>query len=187
MAPYPSTYPSIPATFTQKKTAILTSLSAPASTYSDLSPKGTVDTAIQDLIDRLNTLEGVVTTSSCAGRVSVFLEGRKHGKGKAVGRDDGGCKEGMAERQAAVPGGKGMGGRWLFVSHEPVQVRRDEEPVSRILGLEPMEGMAWLKIDMEVDDLRLVRFQFEPMVCKCPPDDYSTCIKIPRCETLMPM
>lgn len=158
----------IPAAFTAKKTTILESLSVPDISYTDLSPKGTVDEAIRGLIDRINALEGVVTTSSCAGRISVFLEGRKHDAKRGSRMEDGEdreheCLEG--ESQAAVPGGKGMGGRWLFVSHEPVQVQDFDECTSRSLGLEPLKGAHWDVADKEPNQLRFARFQFEPMVC----------------------
>lgn len=63
--------------FSQKKAKILSQLAVPETEYSDLSPKGSVDAGIRNLIDEINALEGVVTTSSCAGRVSVYLEGYK--------------------------------------------------------------------------------------------------------------
>lgn len=161
MAPLPP----IPTSYASKKAAIISSLSAPEDTYADLSPKGTVDDAIKDLIDRINALEGIVTTSSCAGRVSVFLEGRKHIKthnGQDVRED----KE-ATETQAAVPGGKGMGGRWLFMSHEPANLRSEKSclSTSKQLGIEPMRGREPPEMEMEPSELRIARFQFEPMVC----------------------
>lgn len=163
--------PNLHPSFTTKKNAILASLSNPESTYTDLSPKGSVDAAIKPLIDRINALEGIVTTSSCAGRVSVFFEGRKQGKGYE-GRGDAKDKEGLGKEseQAAVPGGKGMGGKWLFVSHEPVELSKKgeaKENLPQLLGLgslgEPDKAPA---LSGEVDEMRLVRFQFEPMVCR---------------------
>ncbi|KAL9097974.1 MAG: hypothetical protein Q9163_006269 [Psora crenata] len=134
--------PSVPPQFAAKKTAILASLAIPDA---DASPKGSVDAAIKPLIDRINSLEGLVTTSSCSGRVSVFLEGKKRsGDGSAAKRDgkDGQeaeheVEEGYAgevdmgkveqgQTKEAVPGGKGNGGRWLFVSHEPVQLKEED-------------------------------------------------------------
>ena len=163
--------PETPPSFTAKKTAILASLSAPESAYTDLSPKGSVDAAIKPLIDRINALEGVVTTSSCAGRASVFLEGRKQGK-SCEGRGDvqGNKGFGKESEQAAVPGGKGLGGQWLFVSHEPVELPRkgeDKESLSEYLGLGSLgaENEASVLIG-DVNKMRLVRFQFEPMVCR---------------------
>ena len=137
--------PAPSAIFTSKKAKILEALSVPDSDYTDLSPKGSVDEGIRELIDEINILDGLVTTSSCAGRVSVFLEGRK---ALEPGQDDG---------QIATPGGKGGGGVWLFVSHDPVK------------------GNAWIdELEMvdEDDDgqspqttgRRLIHFKFEPMV-----------------------
>ena len=150
--------------FTTKKNAILESLSTPDDAYTDLSPKGTVDEAIKPLIDRINGLEGVVTTSSCAGRISVFLEGSKHqkSKGKKVTRSEGIYED--ARGQAAVPGGKGMGGRWLFVSHEPVHFSGDAGYLATRLGMSYTGEPCVCRDDMDVTTVRLARFQFEPMV-----------------------
>ena len=157
--------------FTIKKNAIITSLSTPKSAYTDLSPKGSVDAAIKPLIDRINALEGVVTTSSCAGRLSVFLEGRKSCKGRER-RGDAKDNEGFGKEseQAAVPGGKGLGGKWLFVSHEPVLLSKNGEnkgDLSQLLGLGSSGAQnEALALSGDVNEMRLVRFQFEPMVCR---------------------
>ena len=161
--------PTVPPYFTAKKNGILASLSTPESTYTDLSPKGSVDAAIKPLIDRINLLEGVVTTSSCAGRTSVFLEGRKQSRWHR-GRDDVKDNEGLRKesQHAAVPGGKGMGGKWLFVSHEPVDLSergKGKNNLVEILGLGSSGAQnEALALGREVDGMRLVRFQFEPMV-----------------------
>lgn len=84
----PSSFPSAPpapASFVRRKETILAQLALPDDEYTDLSPKGTVDAGIRDLIDEINALDGLVTTSSCAGRVSVFLEGRRGGGGLGPG------------------------------------------------------------------------------------------------------
>ena len=162
--------PKVPPSFTTKKNAILASLAFPESVYTDLSPKGSVDEAIKPLIDRINALAGVVTTSSCAGRVSVFLEGRKHGTRREERGDD--KEDEVSEKepeQAAVPGAKGMGGKWLFVSHEPIDlsVKESRENLPRLLGLGPSgEQSEALFLSGGVKEIRLVRFQFEPMVCR---------------------
>ncbi|KAL5328650.1 hypothetical protein ACEPPN_002152 [Leptodophora sp. 'Broadleaf-Isolate-01'] len=129
-----------PLSFQHKKSLILAKLSVPISEYDDLSPKGSIDIGIRELIDEINATEGCVTTSSCAGRVSVFLEGRRkvealeglgvggeggnegEGNGNVGERGDGKEDEGglEGERTNAGVGGKGGGGRWLFVSHDPV-------------------------------------------------------------------
>lgn len=135
------------ALFTSKKTNILEALSVPDSDYTDLSPKGSVDEGIRRLIDEINVIDGLVTTSSCAGRVSVFLEGQKT---LEAGQEDG---------QLATPGGKGGGGAWLFVSHDPVS------------------GNGWVDgLEMSEEDgksvisaaRRLIHFKFEPMVKEAP-------------------
>jgi len=75
--PSTSNASSLPQSFLVKKHRILESLNIPAEEYHDLSPKDSIDESIRDLIDEINSLEGFVTTSSCGGRVSVFLEGKK--------------------------------------------------------------------------------------------------------------
>lgn len=153
----------IPVGFVEKKKKILDDLARPDSQYSDLSPKGSVDEGIKDLINEINAVEGLVTTSSCAGRVSVFLECSKTDSGDAF---DGIRTERL---QSVVPGGKGRGGRWLFVSHDPVAMPLEtiHEPclVSKLLGIsEPLDHRP-----LESSTLRSVRFQFEPLVtCHLP-------------------
>ena len=168
--------PSIPPLFAQKKNQIVSKLLVPAETYTDLSPKGSVDDRIVNLIDRINKLEGIVTTSSCAGRISVFLEGAKPENLKRNGppaqskiekqtierRDE--VQNESSMRQAAVPGGKGKGGRWFFVSHDPVDVPVQQNPddtsFSTLFGLSQIKN----RQDQPCADSRFVKFQFEPMV-----------------------
>ncbi|KAK8927209.1 tRNA wybutosine-synthesizing protein 3 [Metarhizium anisopliae] len=135
--------------FVEKKTKILDRLAVPEAEYTDLSPKGTVDKGIRRLIDEINSTDGFVTTSSCAGRVSVFLEGRK-----AAALSDADAGAGADEQppaQVAGVGGKGAGGTWLYVSHDPVQ------------------GQDWLQtLALEDGEARrtgrLIHFKFEPMI-----------------------
>ncbi|KAL2056243.1 hypothetical protein ABVK25_003266 [Lepraria finkii] len=156
--------PPIPPSFIAKKNDILASLSVPDDAYTDLSPKGTVDEALKPLIDRINALEGMVTTSSCSGRVSVFLEGSKGGnrKGKNDDLETGTCEN--AAGQAAVPGGKGMGGRWLFVSHEPVHFDKEGSYLATRLSMSYQPELYDYQKDMDINQVRLARFQFEPMI-----------------------
>lgn len=175
----------LPPTFLAKKQRILNALATPSSSYTDRSPKGSVDDGIKDLIDRINRLEGIVTTSSCAGRISVFLQGRNNssqgseeddegeeiqdGADKEGGNNDvadsgGGLREHIT---TLVPGGKGRGGRWLFVSHEPVKVLSKqglgETPLFTLFGLShvPLSSR-----ELNTSQVRYVRFQFEPMVSR---------------------
>jgi tRNA wybutosine-synthesizing protein 3 len=70
----------------------------------DKSPKGSVDVAIRDLCDLVNTHPSYVTLSSCSGRIAIF--------------DPKDSPE-NAEEDERTAGGKGKG-EWILVSHEPV-------------------------------------------------------------------
>lgn len=124
--PQPRPQPTIPATFTAKKAEILSILGQSENEYSDSSPKGSVDEQIRDLIDEINSYDGLVTTSSCAGRVAVFVEGPKS---RHAGPDEAedGQSEGKSTGTTTVtsPGGKG-GGRWLYVSHDPISTAQHD-------------------------------------------------------------
>ncbi len=150
--------PLIPSTFTHKKASILESLSVPDDEYSDKSPKGSVDEKIKELIDEINVYEGFVTTSSCAGRISVFQEGNGQG-GHARNDED-------AVGSSGVPGGKG-GGKFLFVSHKPVSITEDiaSQQLPGIFCLDD-EPAAYGARGSEswAPGHRVVRFAFEPMV-----------------------
>ncbi|KAL5611445.1 hypothetical protein BROUX41_000945 [Berkeleyomyces rouxiae] len=153
--------PRSPAAFAAKKAKILKGLEMPEEEYTDLSPKGSVDIGIQPLIRTINCVDGLVTTSSCAGRVSVFVEGRK--KKSAHAPQEGDAQDmvatGLELETLAAVGGKGGGGTWLFVSHDPVQ--RGNGDWRSILGLQgPEAGVTSPATGSE----RLVHFKFEPMI-----------------------
>lgn len=171
----------IPPAFAARKSKILSDLSVPDTEYTDLSPKGSVDKGIRDLIRDINGLEGLVTTSSCAGRTSVFVEGSKTSRGKTVKpdrQDDNAVKlaedatedAGQEQRKFAVSGGKGEG-RWLFVSHDPVSPDSSADPERRpvsyheLFGLEPGDGIPRTAVSENENAVRLVRFHYDPMVC----------------------
>ena len=148
--------PNIPPAFEARKSKILKELSLPDAEYTDLSPKGSVDEGIRDLIRDINGLPGLVTTSSCAGRISVFLEGHK--KSTASQQE--------SERQFAPSGGKGTG-RWLYVSHEPFHQPTNfggaaPRSLHELFGMVPGNGKPPVPTDGHT--LRLVRFHFEPLV-----------------------
>ncbi|KAK3311401.1 methyltransferase TYW3-domain-containing protein [Chaetomium strumarium] len=158
-------------TFTAKKQKILSQLSVPDAQYSDASPKGTVDAGIRQLIDQVNAHAGLVTTSSCAGRVSVYLEGKK--TAVTVGKGDAGeGLEAVPNRNAASSAGGKGGGEWLFVSHEPVAAEHDDGGGGGgyevlLLGLQPsvVEGEERTQHLGELTGpSRLIHFKFEPMV-----------------------
>ncbi|KAH8886852.1 hypothetical protein GQ53DRAFT_727452 [Thozetella sp. PMI_491] len=159
-----------PPKFEARKKEILDQLSVPTTEYTDASPKGSVDEGIRNLIAEINGYAGFVTTSSCAGRVSVFLEGRKKG---AVARADGLDAEVDAAEESpsdgarlASTGGKG-GGSWLFVSHDPIdawaETSKGDFSWTSFLGLGPGEEAAPNVAGLEEAE-RLVHFKFEPMI-----------------------
>jgi tRNA wybutosine-synthesizing protein 3 len=174
----PKAIPPLPPSFLSKKPKILDSLHPPDQDYTDKSPKGSIDAEIKDLIDEINAFPGLITTSSCAGRVSVFLEGLKTSPveryGTGNGDDDGEQQQQQDEasqtkaRSIPVPGGKGFGGRWLFVSHEPLgdsHLQSQAKTWSEVFhlstspyersstGTTPISGIP-----------RLIKFAFEPLI-----------------------
>jgi tRNA wybutosine-synthesizing protein 3 len=177
----------IPPGFSSRKSKILANLSLPDAEYTDLSPKGSVDEGIRDLIRDINAIDGLVTTSSCAGRVSVFVEGRKKRRrtSKKPKEEDivsvatseySGADETDSQRvdasqnpeggrEFAVSGGKGDG-HWLYVSHDPVNLKElDKTSFHELFGLLPGDGKPAMKTaDESGSGIRLVRFHFEPMV-----------------------
>lgn len=144
----------MPSVFESKKAKILEQLAVPDSAYHDASPKGSVDVGIRDLVDQINVLDTLVTTSSCAGRIAVYLEGRK--KGQPPIQDD------VIQDANAGAGGKG-GGRWLFVSHDPLVVphERQEKDLTSVFGMSASDAIS---IPSSTRNIRWVRCKFEPMV-----------------------
>lgn len=96
--------------FDRQKADILASLGVV-----DYSPKGSVDKEIVPLINLVNENPDLVTTSSCAGRVSIFIEGHK-----------------------SRIGGKGDGGSWLFFTHDPKELRGWAQGLSEYKHPEPV-------------------------------------------------
>lgn len=142
--------------FEARKQKILEQLDAPDEKYHDLSPKGSVDAPIRDLISEINRIDGIVTTSSCSGRISVFLEGRKADSDPSKPVEEGG-------EPRAGPGGKGGGGAWLFISHDPVEVT-DAASASELLSrFELEDAAAGTSRDVDVHS-RFIHLKFEPMV-----------------------
>jgi tRNA wybutosine-synthesizing protein 3 len=148
--------------FEARKQNILAQLETPDSEYHDLSPKGSVDEPIRDLIDKINIVQGLVTTSSCSGRISVFLEGRKPGS-------EGVLSEETSESRAG-PGGKGGGGAWLFISHAPVEAPSAHES-SNLIAKFGFESTLLRQQDERAPgvDSRYIHLKFEPMVSSMPP------------------
>ncbi|EGX96304.1 tRNA wybutosine-synthesizing protein [Cordyceps militaris CM01] len=161
VAPSPLPFPG--PTFEARKSKILEQLAVPDAEYSDASPKGTVDVGIRPLLAKINASAGFVTTSSCAGRVSVFVEGRKTadaGAGAAVDAPEPSTVAGL--------GGKGGGGTWLYVSHDPHPLVGQGVVVDWVEEL----GLSGAHDDAALSDAtggggserRLIHFKFEPMI-----------------------
>lgn len=142
--------------FEARKQKILEQLDAPDGEYHDLSPKGSIDAPIRELISEINSFDGIVTTSSCSGRISVFLEGRK-ADGDAPNFAEGG------EESRAGPGGKGGGGTWLFISHDPVEMPDVSSPTdfTSKFGLQKVSEGELSRSDIQ---RRFIHLKFEPMV-----------------------
>lgn len=172
--------------FTNKKAEILQSLNTTTASYKDASLKGSVDESIRNLIDLINASDEYVTTSSCSGRVAVFLDGSSLCKENRVTPDssahpaDEECsKESNIEdvhgpKTTAVnnlkitgagkgQSGKASGGRWLFVSHSKFNPTEHFKSPSRFLGLGVSDG-ADGQTSAKTHEARFVHFKFEPMV-----------------------
>ena len=72
-------------TFEQRKRTVLKDITTEAN---DKSPKGSLDAPIVELIQIINQCPDIYTTSSCSGRVTLFLENHER-----------------------------KGGSWLYLSH----------------------------------------------------------------------
>jgi len=155
--------------FEIRKRTLLQQLNAPDSEYHDLSPKGCIDAPIRTLIDEINSLEGLITTSSCSGRISVFCEGRKTESKSRLSEDI------ETQESRAGPGGKGGGGAWLFLSHDPVETAAPTSSHNffSIFGLQKSSKQE--TPPKHVSTRRYIHLKFEPMVpisTPLHPDDF---------------
>ncbi|OCK79760.1 hypothetical protein K432DRAFT_435162 [Lepidopterella palustris CBS 459.81] len=145
----------MPPQFKAKKEKILQQLNVPTEEYNDLSPKGSIDAAIRTLVDEINHLDGLVTTSSCAGRISVFLEGRKRYSS---------APDNLEENQPARAGPRGKGGGvWLYCSHSPVEVPK-KSSAFHFLSLFGMITPSGLEDINHTEGRRYIHLKFEAMI-----------------------
>jgi tRNA wybutosine-synthesizing protein 3 len=166
------------ASFNQKKRRIVEQLSIEGYEYDDKSPKGSVDEGIRPLIDDIMAQDGLVTTSSCAGRVSIFMEGRRLGthmleqqnNDPAMHDEDAMPDTGLdgfkqPSMKPATPGGKGGGGKWLFISHNPlgglIYSERAPNYYTTLFGLAENADQ---RLPEFSEATRFVHFKFEAMV-----------------------
>lgn len=142
--------------FDQKKKAILEQIN---SLEPDLSPKGTIDQLCLPIINLINSHKDMVTTSSCSGRISVFVEGAK-----------------LINKEEAKSGGKGLGGRWLFVSHEQSEVL---DWLNNILNIEQIQFQLVDDTNYEFDNsVRYILYKYEPFILHVKCRDFQTASKL---------
>lgn len=99
--------------FDRQKAHLLEEIGLNSENNPDASPKGTIDTLCIPLIKLINSHKDMVTTSTCSGRLSVFLEGEKN-----VDK----VRSTIDQREPIKIGAKGDGGHWLFVSHDKDEI-----------------------------------------------------------------
>ena len=172
----------LPKAFTAKKARIIEDLGKEG--YSDKSLKGSVDEGVKEVIALLNGVEGWVSTSSCGGRVSVFVEGPKrldevvaNGEGEdreeevavvdgeetEVEDDQHDHEVGKGKVKTGI-GGKG-GGRWLYVSHDllPLPAEHEAQPYMKLFGLEPASSTSFPH-SLPGKAPRLIHLSFSPLI-----------------------
>jgi len=83
----------------------------------DKSPKGSVDTPIQHLVDLINCHSRFCTLSSCSGRLSLFDPNGSNGGNDGSRNNENSISATTANTKSTEASGKGRGG-WILVSHE---------------------------------------------------------------------
>ena len=147
--------------FAAKKRDIINRLSKPEGEYEDLSPKGGVDDQIRDLVDQINSLDGFVTTSSCAGRMAVYLAGPpKQSVQVDPFVDEEQPLSSIVTRSSTS--GKG-GGRWLFTSHTPLNLEQYQADGALLQKLGFSRG-AQMAFPIGESAPQFVHLKFEPMI-----------------------
>jgi tRNA wybutosine-synthesizing protein 3 len=157
------------ARFNTKKHKILAALSRPDTDYTDASPKGFVDDGVRELIGQINDAPGFVTTSSCAGRIAVYLEGppKLAATPSPVVEGDETAAVGAGGTAVASASGKG-GGRWLFSSHAPVDLSSVSK-TGALLRLFGFSSSSEVSFPLAGTRPQFVHLKFEPMVCLAHP------------------
>ncbi|RKP12547.1 tRNA wybutosine-synthesizing protein, partial [Piptocephalis cylindrospora] len=142
--------------FDARKRHILSTITPDAGP--DRSPKGYVDAPLLPLLELINAQADYVSTSSCSGRVVVYADPEP--KRSAETEDEEGL-EGDVEAQPE------KGGRWLLVSHDPLEEmdeETDEALSTRLFGGQTLlDPSSESPVDISHDS-PLVYFKFEPMI-----------------------
>ncbi|QLL33662.1 hypothetical protein HG536_0E05730 [Torulaspora globosa] len=142
--------------FDQKKASILAEI---RSSQPDLSPKGDIDVLCYPIMDLINSHSDMVTTSSCSGRLSIFLEGTKQHNG------------------VQKSGGKGEGGRWLYVTHNC------DEVTGWLDKIDP-ESYCYVQDDLlsaakdSDSSKRLLLYKYEPFILHVKCRDFAMASKL---------
>lgn len=142
--------------FDQKKASILAEIQ---SLQPDLSPKGDVDVLCYPIMELINSHNDMVTTSSCSGRLSVFIEGTKSHNG------------------LQKSGGKGEGGRWLYVTHDVNEVRGWLDKINPDSFTFAQEDFTHL-IGDSVSGKRLALYKYEPFILHVKCRDFAVASKL---------
>lgn len=127
--------------FDQKKNCILKKIDQTNENNPDSSPKGTIDLLCRPLIDLINLNKNMVTLSSCSGRVSVFVEGKKNNSNDNI-----------------KISAKGNDNSWLFVTHT-IEGLNDWYENKKIVFLENENFLSLTDINT-----RYILFKFEPLI-----------------------
>ncbi|KAG0673421.1 hypothetical protein C6P40_002948 [Pichia californica] len=109
----------------------------------------------------------MVTTSSCSGRVSVFVEGSKE---LNTERDN--PADLLTADEAFKIGAKGEGGHWLFVSHEKEDINEWWMKTSPLLKFEKSS-------DKEYNiKTRYILFKYEPLILHVQCRDFKSASRL---------
>lgn len=139
--------------FAAQKTDLLQQLTAPPASDANIpSRSSSIDVGIQKLVDEINGIETLVTTSGCAGRIVVYLEGTSLTSPPSHLDDH--------ARISVVSTSADYNGQSLFVSHDPLPLS-GRGPVAPMLGLSDHTNLG---IPPSIEGVRWVRCKFESMV-----------------------
>jgi tRNA wybutosine-synthesizing protein 3 len=147
--------------FATQKTKFLQQLTAPDASDTNRSPEGSVDVGIRRLVDEINKIDTLATTSSCSGRVVVYLEGRSSSLPRSNLDDD----MGISGLAITADGGSNKS---LFVSHDPLPLS-GKSPVAPMLGLSDHTNLG---VPSSIEGVRWVRCKFESLVG----DIFASCL-----------
>lgn len=149
--------------FDQKKNHILQEIGLNSENNPDASPKGTIDTLCIPLITLINSHKNMVTTSSCSGRVSVFIEGCKEISSRIEQNNIG---------EEYKIGAKGDGGHWLFVSHEKENINEWWKKTSPCL-----QFLDYFSTECN-SSTRYILFKYEPLILHVQCRDFASALRL---------